>query len=82
MQPRPRAARTQTPRFPLPMRSQRTRTTRHICFLLRVIAIWLTAWTHDGDLLGVYPFYHTTWPRPMAVFTAAAGITHSLVAVV
>ena len=48
----------------------------------RVIAIWLTACTHDGDLLGVYPFYHTTWPPPMAVFTAAAGITHSLVAVV
>ena len=51
-------------------------------FLARVIAIWLTAWTHDGDLLGVYPSYHTTWPPPMAVFTAAAGITHSLVAVV
>ena len=72
----------QTPRFPWTMPSPGPVEARHICFLLRVIAIWLTAWTHDGDLLGVYPSYHTTWPRPMAVFTAAAGITHSLVAVV
>ena len=53
--------------------------------LAHVIALWCTAWTHDGDLLGVNPLADADVAAvsiQTAVFIAAAGVTHALVPVV